>query len=66
MFKDTDAPELTRLRYAFLDQHELDSGSVCNEDEENEDSLENCKLLNKAPAYFDGGYGVICLAPAEI
>jgi hypothetical protein len=57
MFPD----EATVRRMAYLRQ-ELNCSSgacvhslACNEGEEDVDSAANCKLLNAAPAYFDGG-----------
>jgi len=57
MFPD----EATVRRMAYLEQ-ELDCSSgeclsslACNEDDDNDHSSANCKLLNAAPAYFDGG-----------
>jgi len=48
MFPD----ELTVRRMAYLDQ---ELTGLCDDLEEDEDAADNCKQLNAASAYFDGG-----------
>ncbi|CAE7440041.1 RBOHE, partial [Symbiodinium necroappetens] len=45
-----EAKELVR-RFAYLGQ----SPDLCDVEENNQNSIQNCKQLNGAPAYFDGG-----------
>lgn len=44
-------------KFAYLDQkkHAADAGNTCDDDSNNDDADDNCKQLNAAPAYFDGG-----------
>lgn len=40
---------------ALIDRFALLGQTGCDPDEENQDAVDNCKVLNNAPAYFNGG-----------